>query len=238
MKRRRQTLILCSILAILGLPIAAAPASAFSCGSLYQYRGYDVASGVSNATGVYSRIVIPPSGSITGIAQGRASAADIFLINGSDFVQAGWYVGNTDTGLPYTTTPHFWYGEYYPGQPGSELLHQGAALTWGQPFLTRIVPTSTAGQYQVYLNSTLAWTTTRTHSTTAQAGFNGEVNLACVRMEAKATNAPSPILQYLTSGSWHYFVDQRGVQQPSGSSIFFSVSGGTSASDYSYGGGS
>ena len=103
------------------------------------YRGIDVASGVSDARAVQSRIQIPASGTITGLASGRGpSAGDVYLINGSDFVQAGWYVGDSTTGLPYTTTPHFFYGEYYPGQPGNEVLHQGAALSWGAAFTVKV----------------------------------------------------------------------------------------------------
>ncbi len=231
-----------SVVLLASAVLATTPAQAYSCGSLFNYRGFDTASGVSNARSVQGKIKIPASGSITGVSSSHAqSAADVFLINGNDFVQAGWYVGSTGTGLSYVTTPHFWWGEYDPSKPGDEKLHTMGGLSWGSAHTVKISFDSTAGQYDFYLDGVYKDTTNRTHFTQGQASFNGEIDFACVRMEAIASNAPSKTLQYATYGtggvSWHYFNDARGVVTKSPVTLV-STSAGTAASDYSYGGGS
>ncbi len=233
-----------AILISLMLGLTAAPASAYSCTTTSGgYRAIDQANGVSNAQGVRSTVILPPSGAITGLTSSRGpSAADVYLRNGSDFVQLGWRVG-TSTGLPYTTTPRVFFGEYYYGQPNNEVLHDGASLAWGSSHGFEIRFGSTSGSYNFYVDGAYVGTTARSHFSTAVPAFNGEVNFACVRMEAKAaqTGAPTRALQYLTFGSsgsvWSYFSDLR-VVQPSGNGMFFSTGAGDIATDYGYGGGS
>lgn len=225
------------------LAVFAPPASAYSCGSLFGYRGYDFASGVSNANQVQGVITLPAAGSITGVSSSHGpSAADVYMISGSDYVQAGWYVGSTGTGLPYTTTPRFWVGEYYPGKPGNEVLRAGGTLSWGSAHTVRITFSATKGQFQFYLDGIYKFDTlTNNHFSTASPSFDGEIDYACIRMEARAINGTAHSLQYATFGStgvvWHWFVDQRGAQTANGVTIV-SASGGTTATDYSYGGGS
>lgn len=235
--------ILSIILLVVSTLALASPANAYACGNVFNYRGYDFASGVTTAKGVKSVIQLPASGIITGVAPGRGpSAADVYLISGADFVQAGWYVGDTSTGLPYTTTPRFWVGEYYPGQPGNEILRAGPALSWGSVHTVTISFASAAGVYEFYLDGVYKFKTLRVHFNQAQAAFNGEIAYACVRMDARAQRTPAaPTLQYATFGtggtSWHNFVDSRGTVTSGGVTIV-STSAGSTASDYSYGGGS
>lgn len=221
--------------------LIAAPASAYSCGSIFLYRGYDIANNVTTARAVQSKIKIPSASAITGESHGD-SVADVYLYSGSDFVQAGWYVGPSNgTGLSSTTSPKFFFGEYNPNATGDENLHTSASLAWGSTHTVKISFDSTAGNYDYYLDGVYKGQTARTHFTQGHAGFNGEIDYACVRMEGRATNAPNKTLQYATFGSsgttWHWFVDQRGYQTHNGVTIV-STSGGTAASDYAYGGGS
>lgn len=238
---RRVVLVLLSAL-VAWLPFAA-PAQAYSCGNTFNYRGYDFANGVTTAKGVQATVRLPAAGTITGVSSSRGpSAGDVYLINGSDFVQAGWYVGSTGTGLPYTTTPRFWVGEYYPGKAGNEVLRAGQALSWGASYTVTISFSSTSGYYNFYLNGAYKFGTLRGHFAQGNASFNGEIDYACVRMYAQATNGSSPTLQYLTFGStgsvWHYFSDSRGVATANGVTLVSTSDGSPSATDFSYGGGS
>jgi len=241
----RRVIAKCGVALTIATAVLAAstqPGFGYACGSVHAYRGYDFAKGITNAKGVSAIIKIPASGTITGVSKSTAmSAGDVYLINGADFVQAGWYVGSTGTGLSYQTAPHFWYGEYNPSATGKENLHTSTALAWGSTHTVQISFTSTDGQYNFFLDGKFVAATARKHFTQGQAAFNGEIDFACVRMYTQASAAPAQSLRYATFGSagttWHWFSDLRG-SNTNGSVTIFSVSGGTSASDFAYGGGS
>lgn len=241
----RWSLLLVLVLCASALTIAG-PAQAYACGTLFNYRGVDQARGIGNAKAVQGVLHVPRQGEVTGVASGHgASAADVFLINGSDFVQAGYYLGYNDSGLTNVTTPHFWWGEYHNGAHGSldENTHTMGSLAWGSVHTVKVSFDSTPGVYDIYLDGVYKATSQYTHFTQGVPAFNGEIDFKCIRMEALATAAPNKSLKYATFGSsgtvWTWFTDQRSVIKPANSTFtLVSTSAGTSASDYSYGGGS
>ncbi len=233
MRPSRQMLAGTTVLLMAALLVPVPPAQA-ACTS-GSFRAGDWANAVSNARGVMGVLKLPAAGEVTGVSSSQASVADVYLINLSDFVQVGWYLG-TASQLPTTSTPRMFVGEYYPGQYNGELLRAGPGLSWSSYHTFEISFTSTAGQYQFFLDGIYRFSTQRSHFSQGNAAFNGEVDSTCVRMEARAYRSVTPArtLEYLTYGSqgsyWHYFSDARYA-----SSGFYSVSAGDTATDYSYG---
>ncbi|WP_328992369.1 hypothetical protein OG394_38970 [Kribbella sp. NBC_01245] len=175
-----------------------------------------------------------------GIGTNRPSAADIYIIQGADYVQWGWYLGSASQ-LPTVSTPHVFVGEYRPGYTNDELLRQGPALAWDTFYLFRIEFTGEDGlpgqHYRFYFNNTYRFTTTAAHSSWGTAAFNGEVASTCTLMRARAyrSTAPTRVLMYLTYGSggsvWHFFSDDY-FNDPG----FFSYDAGDIATNFAYGG--
>jgi hypothetical protein len=211
------------------------PSAAQAACSTGSFRAGDTANGVTNAKGVKGVLRTPYSGEVSGAGAGKPSAADVYLISGSDFVQWGWYLGSASQ-LPNVSTPYVFVGEYYPGQTNNELLRQGQALSWNTYYTFEIDFSSTPGTYYFYLNGAYKFSTTRAHFTQGYAAFNGETNNTCTSMRARAYRSSSPnrTLQYLTYGSggsvWHYFSDYRWAD-----SGFVSTSVSDIATDWAYG---
>jgi len=218
--------------AAIGLVAATTTPALANCSS-GSFRAGDFASGVSNAYNVQSQMQTPFSGEISGTGTGRPSAADIYIINGSDFVQVGWYIGQANQ-LPSTSRPRLFIGEYYPGQSGNELLRAGATLSWGTFYGFEVVR-ETGNSYTVFLNGVSQFTTRRTHFSSGSPAFNGEVDYNCTVMAARAYRSASPprSLQYQNSSSgWKYFTDNRFAD-----SGFFSLAvAGDHSTDWAYGG--
>lgn len=181
---------------------------------------------------------MPDSGEITGISTSQPSAGDIFLTNaGLDFVQVGWYLGSA-SGLPYTTTPRYFSGEYDP-TTGGEVLLVGPTISFSTYHTFVIKSNGGAGDYAFYMDSVLRNVTTRNHAYLGHAAFNGEVDNTCVRMGARSYRPSPPLatLQYMTTSSGvttqHYFTDH---YYQSSDGIFVSDSAGDHSTDYAYGG--
>jgi hypothetical protein len=225
----------CAVLLTTIAVAAAAPSPALAACSSGVFRAGDTANGVSNAKGVRGVLRTPYSGEVAGFGAGKPSAADVAIINGSDFVQWGWYLGSASQ-LPNVSTPYVFVGEYYPGQTNNELLRQGQALSWNTYYTFEVDFSSTPGTYYFYLNGQYKFSTTRTHFTQGVATFNGETDNTCTSMRARAyaSAPPNRTLQYLTFGSggsvWHYFSDYRWAD-----SGFVSTSVSDIATDWAYG---
>jgi len=220
-------------ISVVGIGLVAATSTpAYANCSNGSFRAGDDSNGISNAYNIQSQMETPYSGEITGISSSRPSGADIYLINGSDFVQFGWYLGAASQ-LPYTTTPRMFIGEYYPGQTNNELLRAGPTLSWSTYYRFEIVRASN-NNYTVYFQGVSQFTTKRTHFSSGGPGFNGEVDYNCTVMAARAYKNASPprSLQYQNSSTgWKYFADSRYA-----SSGFYSLSAGDQATDWAYGG--
>jgi hypothetical protein len=228
-------LVIFALLALLNVPTASYASSA-AC-TVGNYRAADFSDFITVAKGMQGVLRTPVQGEITGLATGRASAADVYIINGADYIQVGWYMGNASQ-LPYSSVPRFFVGEYYPGQQNNEVLRAGPTLSWGTYYSFSLDFTSPAGHYNFYLQGQFRYQTLRAHFTSGYPAFNGETTHSCVRMEARAHHyaAPQRTLQYLTYDSrgavWHWFSDSYTY-----SSGYYMGRAGDIATAYGYGGG-
>ncbi len=124
-------------------------------------------------------------------------------------MQVGWYVGSAG-GMPYTSAPRVFWGEYSAGAPNGEVLHAGAVLslgTWHKFQLSRTG--STLRAYNVFVDGQLIATSTANHFQGGTAAFTGETNSTCDRVSALASQAaaPYPSLYYQSNSTWYQFYD-------------------------------
>lgn len=235
--RRTRRLIFTLVL----LPVViliAGPGRAFAaCGSYNQnLRAWDFST-ATDSTGVQGLIHIPDKDAISGWGDGAPSAGDVFIdFSGGGFVQMGWYVGSTSSGLDNVTTPHIFYGENTGGNH-VEVLHDAQSAVWGGGGTAQIVGVG-GGSFRFYYDGDYIGQTQMTHMDSGVAAFTGEVDFVGTRMWASAYANQSPLhtLQRRDSSkNWAYFTsDTRGEYD---SVHFSSTSAGDNATDSAIGGG-
>lgn len=218
-RQRLPRLALALVSAVAPMAVAS-PAAAGTC-DFNNARAGDFATGTpSDVNGVTGQIFVPsipaPSPS-----QGP-SAADIYIINGGDFVQLGWYVGSTSTGLPFVTVPHAFWGEYVAGAVGNEYTHDLGAISQGfyQFLVKRDESTKNSagnGRYVFSIDGAQRAQTVALHPTGSPA-FDGETNYACVTMDGASERNPHP-----PYGTLYYYSVSTGAHFWPGDSLFHSA---------------
>jgi hypothetical protein len=130
-----------------------------------------------------------------------ASISDIYIIDqAGDFFQFGWYEGSA-TGLPYTSTPRVFIGEFHAGSTNNEVLARNENA--GDP--------SNYERYFAYVDGALVKESLYSHDT-GRIGSTGEVDFNCIGMlnDWAQTSTPYPTLQYhrISTGSWYAWAQQ------------------------------
>lgn len=141
------------------------------------------------------------------------------------FVQIGWYLGETITGLPQADTPRLFFGE---GGADSEQLIAGPTIGWNRDYAFKLEILGD-GTFDYYYQGNLVGSSSSPHPDAKDARYLGEINQSSEQMWAEAVDTYTGsirTLEYENPTGWHHFGDHYYSDPP-----FYSQSDGDIATD-------
>jgi hypothetical protein len=167
----------------------------------------------SNLNGLRGKVQVPSA--VTGMATGRASAADLYMsFDDGEFVQGGWYMGGPISNLPQTSSPRTFFGESVPlsESANGEILATPVPVSAGEhEFQLR---RSSTGYWYGFIDGVQRWISKYPHWESAKAGAVGETNNTCIQMRSRwytsgstATARRTLETRHADNGLWYNWLE-------------------------------